>query len=69
MDRLIECEGFFLHVLGQEEPPDRAEGDPADAAAARWLWAARERPLTAYAAGLDDAAAWRAARRPGDGRR
>jgi uncharacterized damage-inducible protein DinB len=59
LNHLIECEGFFLYILGQEEPPDLTASDPQDPAAARRLWAARERLITAFAAGLDDAAAAR----------
>lgn len=53
LNHLIECEGYFLYILGQEEPPQLTAEDPEDAAAARRLWGAREALITAYAERLD----------------
>ncbi len=64
MNHLIDCEGFFLHILGQESPARLGDEEPADGAAARRLWAERERLMTACAAGLDDPAAARAFKDP-----
>ncbi|HVB11399.1 MAG TPA: DinB family protein [Bacillota bacterium] len=56
LSHLIDAEGFYLYVLGQERPPRLTAADPVDGAAARGLWAERERLMAAYAAALDDAA-------------